>query len=174
MENIIKGLHYLKDVPQNSIAEMERIALPLWQNFYLVFKIEGITVDEVTMKVTQERAAPDYPGIHLYTKNELTKIVKTEFGNFFPGRIISVRPYEFIPNPVMDVNSKWIEEKMLETGTRLKDIVAETGLNKTYLSTLINGVDPLSDMAKAMFYFYFLSKKDKEGNVRKNQKKDES
>ncbi len=172
MENIIKGLHYLKGMPEETIEEMERIALPLWEDFYLTFKVEDCDVKRVTFKVIQERAAPDYPGIDLLEQKDLIRITRQSFDKFFPDHHIIVHPYPFIPNPVAEVDSKWIEKKMLVTGTRLKDIVAETGLNKSYLSTLINGKDPLSDMAKAMFYYYFLSKKDKEGTVRKEQKKD--
>jgi hypothetical protein len=173
MENIIKGLHYLIDMPEEKVDEMERIALVLWQNFYLKFKVLEYDQSKVIIKVTQEKAAPDYPGINAFSNHELINIVHKEFDKFFLGGTVLAHPFPFISNPVSDVNYKWIEGQMLTTGTRLKDIAADTGLNKSYLSNLINGKDPLSDMAKAMFYYYFLSKGDKIGNGHMRQKKDD-
>jgi hypothetical protein len=156
MESVIKGLHLLKDVPKPDIDKMEQTALMYWQKFGIAFKIIKCTDKDVTIRVTQENS----PDGKYHNDKGLIGYTHMAFDTYFPKQKVLVNPVPHVPNPVDQVNSKWIQDRMLKTGTRLKDIADETGLNKSYLSNLTNGVDPLSDMAKAMFYYYFLSKKE--------------
>ena len=47
---------------------------------------------------------------------------------------------------------------MKDTGKQIKDIVGDTGLNKSYLSAIINGRKPISRINKSFFYYYFETK----------------
>lgn len=64
---------------------------------------------------------------------------------------------------IKNVTTEWIHEKMNEHGLKRKDLTAEIGLDKSYLSLLFAKPDnprkiQLSKPMKAMFYYYFLSK----------------
>jgi hypothetical protein len=169
MENIIKGLHLLKDLAKPDIDAMEQAALRLWQQFAVTFKFVEYGDKSVTIQVAQDRNQEKT----YFDRKFLIGMVHQTFDAYFPSKKILVNPIPFVPNPTEVVNSVWIKDRMLKTGCRLKTIAEETGLNMSYLSTLTNGVDPLSEMAKAMFYYYFLSKEEKEP-VRSKEKKDKS
>lgn len=79
-------------------------------------------------------------------------------GKFIPGIKITVQPIPYQESPVNKIDLAWINDKMLTTGTRLKTIAEETGLNYTYLSSLMNGNEPLAQSMKALFYYYFKCK----------------
>jgi len=87
-------------------------------------------------------------------KERLIKITKDLF-SILKGLTVHVHPVPYIP-PVVDVvTPKWLSDKMLLTGTRIKDIEANTGIEKTNISPWINGKKPMSQIVKAMFYYYF-------------------
>jgi hypothetical protein len=169
MENIIKGLHLLKDVAKPDIDQMEGMAKMYWQEYAITFQIIKVTDSDITIRVTQGNT----PDGKYHNAAALIGFTRLVFDIYFPSHKVLVHPAPHVMNPVDVVTAEWIRDKMLTTGTRLKDIVAETGLNKSYLSTLTNGADPLSDMAKAMFFYYFLSKEHAGIKVRKAEKKDE-
>lgn len=159
MESVIKGVHHLKGVVDKSaIEKMEQAAFAYWDKYGVAFRILNVTDKDITIRTTQENS-PD--GKYMDGKGLIT-ITNLIFKIFFQSQKVKVQPITHLLNPVDVVTAEWIRDKMLKTGTKLKDLVAETGLNKSYLSTLTNGVDPLSDMAKAMFYYYFKSKEKKD------------
>jgi DNA-binding Xre family transcriptional regulator len=44
---------------------------------------------------------------------------------------------------------------MLKKGVKFNDLVTDTGLDKTNISAWVNGKRDMSQIVKAMFYFYF-------------------
>jgi hypothetical protein len=156
MANIIKGIHTLNDVSENVLKKMEQAALILQQHYSLTFKILDYNAKEVTIRVVQERNPKD----GIFAPKELIDTTHETFDVFFPDKRVLVRAISYKESPVEIVDANWIEKKMLDTNIKLKDIAEDTGLNKTYLSNLINENKTLSQAMKAMFFFYFSVKED--------------
>ena len=158
MENLLKGIQHLKEMDPKTIKDMEKDAFVVWQEFKVLFKFLKITEADVTISVTQMKTPDDK---YLDQRQLINLVHSTCDGYFFKRRVlVHASPYK--ESPALQVNAEWIKKKMEKQGIQLKDIVADTGLNKTQLSVLINGGKPLSDAMKAMFYFYFRSKEIKD------------
>lgn len=150
--NIIKNLNKL-GLDEPVLVKMEHAAIEhkRWNN--ITFKI--VEADPLIIQVTQgKNAAGAY-----HDQKRLIEIVHETFDRFFPDQKIKVHPIPYVQPESDKVDPKWINEQMLRTGTRLKHIAEETGIDYTHLSALVNGSKPLSAPLKALFYFYFKTKK---------------
>jgi len=153
----IKNRHLLQDIIQQSdLEKMEYAATEHRRHNGIVFKIieYNAKTKKVVIQIRQEKNAA---GVY-HNKKRLLEIVPETFGRFFPGVKISVQPIPYQESPVNKIDIAWVKDKMLTTGTKLKDIEADTGLNYTYLSSLMNESDPLGQTMKALFYYYFKTK----------------
>lgn len=150
-----KNIHLLTDADEKTKEMIEHAAVQHYRHNNIIFKlIEYQPQKKVIIQATQgKNAAAVY-----HDKKRLIEIVSETFGRFFPDIKINVQPIPFEESPATKVDAAWISKQMHQTGTRLKDIAADTGLNYTHLSELINGGE-LSQAMKALFWFYFLSKK---------------
>lgn len=149
----VKNMHLLTDAGKEQKELMDHAAVEHHRHNNITFKIIEYSPKRVIIQVAQgKNAAAVY-----HNKKRLIEIVSETFGRFFPDTKISAQPIPFEESPATKVNAEWINKQMLHTGTRLKDIAAETGLNYTHLSELVNGGE-LSQAMKALFWFYFLSK----------------
>lgn len=81
-----------------------------------------------------------------------------QIDRFFKDKKIMVRAFPYQESPANKVDSSWISKMMTETKTGLQQIVTDTGIDKTQLSSLITGNRPLSQPMRALFWYYFLSK----------------
>lgn len=87
---------------------------------------------------------------------EATLITRTKdlFNKFFPDTQLSVNPVPFAPSPASVVSPSWLEDKMKEKGLRIKKIAFDTGIDRESIADWINGKRSMSQIVKAMFYFY--------------------
>jgi len=86
----------------------------------------------------------------------LIKRTHEVFDNFLPSSFkLEVQPTEYLESPAATVTSNWINKKMLEKEIRIKQIAFDTGIDRTDLTAWINGVKPMGQIVKAMFYYYF-------------------
>ena len=154
MGNVIKGLSLLKDVDSKTILEMEQAALVKGKQAHLDFKIIKQTDKTVVIRVSQDKEAEEF-----YNTQKLTLTVHETFLPFFPKHRIIVHPIPYKQSPAEVVTAEWVSKHMLEFHVSLKQLTEDTGLNKTYLSNLVNENKEFSQAMKAMFYFYFESKK---------------
>jgi hypothetical protein len=153
MENIIKGIHMANGLTPSKLIKMEQAALVMAREHNLNFKLLMHSDKQVKIEVNQVKGAAE-----IYDTKKLTTIVHETFDGFFPGRKVIVHPITYKETPVDKVTPEWIRNKMTENGIKLKEITDDTGLNKSYLSGIINESKELSQVMKAMFYFYFLSR----------------
>lgn len=70
---------------------------------------------------------------------------------------------EKVLEKISGVTTEWINDKMHEYRLKRKDLTAEIGIDKSYLSLLFAKPEnprkiQLSKPMKAMFFYYFLSK----------------
>ena len=86
----------------------------------------------------------------------LIKRTHEVFDNFLPSSFkLEVQPTEYLESPAATVTPNWINKKMQEKEIRIKQIAFDTGIDRTDLTAWINGVKPMSQIVKAMFYYYF-------------------
>lgn len=149
-----KNLHLLTDIDAGDIDKMEAAALLHRRHSGITFKIVDYEPKKVTIQVVQGKSTAE----NYFPAKRLIEIVHETFDRFFTGKKVMVHPVPYVQNPVSNVDAAWINKKMLENNVKLKDIVADTGLNKTQLSAIINDKKPLSQVTKALFYFYFLNR----------------
>ncbi len=148
----IKNIHQLAGIiPAADIDKLDAGAALHLRHSNISFKIIKAFNDEVHVRTEQ--------GKHLSENYATTQTLVTRtrelFERFFPGKTIYVHPVPYAEPVVNQVDAAWINKKMLDKGIKARDIVNDTGLNKPYVSSLINGKAPLSQITKAFFYYYF-------------------
>jgi hypothetical protein len=67
---------------------------------------------------------------------------------------IEVEAVPYLPNPTSIVTPVWLERKMKEKDVRIKQIAFETGIDRESISDWVTGKRAMSQIVKAMFYFY--------------------
>jgi hypothetical protein len=150
----VKNLHYLEGVSADVLTKIEHAGTEHRRYSSIFFKIVEYNEKLIRIQVSQQK---NVNGIY-QTKKRLIEIVHETFDRFFTGKKMQVVPLPYEVAAPAAVNSTWINKQMIATGVKLKEIESETGISKAQLSHLINGTKPLSETAKAMFYFYFLAK----------------
>ena len=70
--------------------------------------------------------------------------------------IVNAVPYT--EHPISNINADWLDTQMTNNQVNIKDIVEDTGLDKSNISAWRNDKRPMSQIVKTMFYFYFLNK----------------
>lgn len=88
------------------------------------------------------------------TAATLTKRTREVFDKWLPAFDIQVIPATFMPSPTSVVNPAWLENKMKEKGIRIKQIAFDTGIDRESISGWVSGKRNMSQLVKAMFYFY--------------------
>lgn len=156
-QRLVKNLRDVYDLlSEEDIVKIEWAAKNHRQYNGLFFQVEKAGQKKIIFHVNQGRS----PSGNYFTQKRLIEIVHESFDNFFPGIKIHVHAKPFQEPLVDQVNPLWVQDRMLKLGVKLKDIVADTGIDKTYLSDLLSNTNPktFSQPVKAMFYYYFLNK----------------
>ncbi|MGF1924634.1 MAG: helix-turn-helix domain-containing protein [Bacteroidia bacterium] len=88
--------------------------------------------------------------------SEATLISRSEdlFGKLLPNIPLHINPVAFAPSPASIVTTAWLESKMQQKGVRIKQIAFETGIDREAISDWVTGKRSMSQLVKAMFYFY--------------------
>ncbi|MFW0718372.1 XRE family transcriptional regulator [Pedobacter sp. N23S346] len=88
--------------------------------------------------------------------SEATLIKRTEdlFRKISPEFKIVVSAETHLPSPANLVNVPWIEKKMQEKGVRIKQIAFDSGIDRESIAEWVTGKRSMSQIVKAMFYFY--------------------
>jgi hypothetical protein len=88
--------------------------------------------------------------------SEATLIKRTHevFGKILAEFKIEVDPSAYMETPTSVVNPAWLEKKMKEKGVRIKQIAFDTGVDRDSISDWVSGKRSMSQIVKAMFYFY--------------------
>jgi hypothetical protein len=117
----------------------------------ITFTVRQVIPEELQLETVQgETKSGKYA-------SEATLISRTKelFEPFFPNLQISVSPVTFAPSPASIVTSAWLESKMLRKGIRIKQIAFDTGIDRESIADWVTGKRGMSQIVKAMFYFYF-------------------
>lgn len=154
---VIKNFQKISElIPLEKHNDLDRVANLHLRNSNIEFKVLGVDGMDISVRTTQ--------GKHLSENyaDEKTLITRTRelFQRFLPNYTIFTHPVTYKPAIVDVVDPAWIADKMLKFGIRIKDIQVDTGIDKTNLSAWINGLRPMSQPVKAMFYFYLYRSRD--------------
>jgi hypothetical protein len=148
----IKNIGRLSGIlPEAAIAKLEAAAALHLRHSNITFKIVDVSDTEIHVRAEQGKTlAENYATTH-------TLVTRTRelFGNFLPDRTVYTHPVAYSTPIVEVVDPEWLKEKMLTKGVKIKDIVTDTGIDKSNISAWVNGIRPMTQIVKAMFYFYF-------------------
>lgn len=152
----LKNIHRLSWLSEVDKEKMEHAAREHFRHSNIVFKIEHAdsTTHTVVFNVTQEKSSA---GAY-HSRSRLIQVVHESFDRFFRGWKVLVHPHPYIESPVTNVDVSWIQNKMEKNGIKMKDILADTSLNGPYLRSIVAGSEPLSQIMKSFFYYYFKAK----------------
>lgn len=92
------------------------------------------------------------------TEAALIKRTEQLFKKHFPHSKLVVVPVTYRPSPSTAVTPAWLEQKMNEKGIRIKQIAFDTGVDRESISEWVTGKRKMSQIVKAMFYYYLASK----------------
>ncbi len=145
---------YLEDFSKEDKDMMEHAALVHRQFNNITFKILEVEKKKITIQVTQDKNEKE----NYFPAKRLIEIVHETYDRFFKGWKVMVHPKAYIKSPVEQVDHAWVNKLMLEKGVKLKEIAKDTGISPAQLSVIING-GVISQPMKALFYYYFESKK---------------
>jgi len=116
------------------------------------FTILAATDDEIQIETAQgETRSGKYA-----TEATLANRTKELFSTYLPKTKLNISPVTYAPSPASTVTTKWLEEKMKLKGVRIKQIAFETGIDKESISDWVTGKKSMSQIVKAMFYFYLI------------------
>lgn len=158
METIIKNIHLLKShLTEDQLSTLEHGASLHRRHARITFKILRFADNVLTVETRQDKSpAENYlDGKLLYQRTkELFK------ANNLPADIklhINTIPYK--PSPTEVVTPEYVRHFMTDLKIKAKDIAADTGLDKTNISAWVNGTREMSQIVKAMFYYYLETKR---------------
>ena len=120
----------------------------------IVFEVIAVDNDVVIIITKQGRNLSG----NLASDEILTNRTVELFQPFLPDKTLEIYISPKLIPVVECVDDAWIRQKMNDTGKQIKAIVDDTGLNKSYLSAIINGRKPISRINKSFFYYYFETK----------------
>lgn len=147
IQNIEKLQNFISN---EQLAKLEKAAERHKVQSNIGFKIHSVANKAIEVEAYQaETPSGKYA-------SEATLVKRTEdlFRNSLPEFQTIVSTETFLPSPASVVNPAWIDRKMREKGVRIKQIAFETGVDRESISDWATGKRSMSQIVKAMFYFY--------------------
>ena len=147
----ISGIEQLHDyLSTEELQKLANAANRHAEQSNISFTLLSASPDELQIEVVQaETKSGKYA-----TENTLTTRTKDLFAPFFPKAKLNIHPVTYAPSPASIVTTKWLEQKMKEKGIRIKQISFETGVDRDSISDWVTGKRSMSQIVKAMLYFY--------------------
>jgi hypothetical protein len=154
METIIKNIHLIDSLDDLQVKKLVAGALQHQKFSRITFKILSIETNVIKIQTVQGKTPQENYA------DEKTLIERTGelFGKFFPNHRVVVNAVTYKENPTEQVTPEYIRHAMTEHHVKVKDIVADTGIDKTNVSAWINGTREMSQPVRALFYYYLLVK----------------
>jgi hypothetical protein len=147
----IENVNKLSGILDNEqIKQLEGAAFVHEQQSNVTFKIIDVSENRVHIGVSQaEKNSKVYA-----TEATLIKRTHEVFDKWLRSFTLQIEPTTALPSPVSIVNVQWLEKKMLEKGLRIKQMAFDTGVDRESIAEWVAGKRPMSQIVKAMFYFY--------------------
>lgn len=155
METIIKNIHLVRDLTTfENVRKLEIGALQHRKFARITFKILSVRERILEIQTIQTKSP------HENHADEDLLILRTKelFAHFFPEYEIVVTAIPYQANPTEQVTPEYIRDAMTSYDIKVKDIVEETGIDKSNVSAWVNGTRTMSQPVRAMFYYYIWRK----------------
>jgi hypothetical protein len=151
MSNIL-GIEKLSDhLAPDQLEQLEKASAVHKSQSNIEFCILRVEENAIAIETTQsETRSGKYAN-----QSTLVKRTMEVFEKMLSPFIITVEPAPYLPNPTSVVNPLWLDKKMKEKGVRIKQIAFETGVDRESISDWVTGKRAMSQIVKAMFFFYF-------------------
>ncbi|GAA5225076.1 hypothetical protein [Membranihabitans marinus] len=154
MKNVVKNIHRFEGLLSDE-AYKSLIANANQYNSQSNISFKVLDVDAVDRFLLIEvRQGKNANGQYCDVK-ELIDKTQSLFSETFPKYRIICRPKIYHKPPVDEVTPKWLQETMTKKRISSKQIRELTGIDKSNISSWINGGRPMSQPVKSMFYFMF-------------------
>lgn len=137
-------------VSPERIMKLEAAAARHQQQSNISFIIRSVEDQVIEVSAVQgEKASGTYASEAILVKRTQDLFSK------LPSEIkIRVAAETYLPSPASLVDVSWIEKKMNEKGVRIKKIAFDTGIDRESIADWVTGKRRMSQIVKAMFYFY--------------------
>jgi hypothetical protein len=154
--SVIKNIHKIS-LPESQLKKLEHGASLHKRMSNIQFKILEAGPSKLVVRVAQEKHLSG----NYADRATLMQRTRELFQAFFPGAKIHPKVIPYEANPVGEIDSFWVKDQMIKNGVTVTKLVKDTDIDKTNISAWVNGVRPMSQPVRSMFYYYFL-------NFRKN------
>jgi len=158
METVIKNIHLLKPlVSEEEIQKLEHCALQYRKFARIYFKILGAYAQGDKTVVTIDCWQEKSPAENYLDTKELFKRCSELFAPLYSNSKFQIHTNtrKYVPNPTEIVTPEYLRAMLLKHKIKQKTIAVETGIATANISAWVNGLRPMSESAKAMFYYYF-------------------
>lgn len=151
MINSIPGIEKLNMLMSSTeIEKLIKAAEHHRETSNMNFTILSVNAEEIEIEVTQEETKSG----RYASEATLSKRTKDLFTKHLPKAKLHIHTQTFAPSPASTVTTAWLESKMQQKGVRIKQIAFDTGLDRESISDWVTGKRSMSQIVKAMFYFY--------------------
>lgn len=149
----IKGIELLGISP-SQVETLQHRAAQHMRFSSIDFKVLEVGPEAVAIRIRQ---GASHAGNYFDAKR-LIEITHETFDDLLPkGMQIRTRPIPYRPSPPDVVTREWLQEQRGQRKT--KDIAHDLGIDANMVSAYIGGQRPLSNVVRAMFYYYFTNQK---------------
>lgn len=151
---VIKNIEILTNIlSQTEFDNLDAAAEVHFKQSTIEFTIISLQDNILTVETEQGKTSGNYANF-----KTLIKRTGEVFNKYLSGGItLQVNAKEFAESPATTVNYAWINKKMLEKEVRIKQIAFDTGIDRKDISGWVTGERSMSQLVKAMFYYYFAS-----------------
>lgn len=124
-----------------------------WRRAEAMFASWGIEFEECEDNVVIVRQVR-HVGNRIFNQKELVSRGRS----MYPDSKYKIHPVTFSLQ-VEDITPQWIQEQMKLYGIKSKDLGRQLALGKSTISIVINGIRDVAPSTKALFYYYFQTKR---------------
>jgi hypothetical protein len=122
------------------------------QNARISIEVVSFRENRLVVRVEQKEVMHD----HFWSKKELIERTREMFQGEVPEDWkVVVSPVDYDPQDIESVSAHWIVRRMNHLGIKAKHICKSTGIDKSTISSLINGEKELTKWHKTAFYYFF-------------------
>jgi hypothetical protein len=148
---IIAGIDTLQDLLEaDQLEALEKAAETHKVQANIQFSIKERDGNKLYIEASQsETRSKKYA-----TEATLIKRAHEVFDKWLPDFELEIEPTTYGLTPTSVVTPAWLEKKMKEKDVRIKQIAFDTGVDRESIADWVSGKRSMSQIVKAMFFFY--------------------
>jgi hypothetical protein len=149
--SVILDIEKLKEqLTEEQLEQLDAAAEVHLTQSNIEFRIAKVEGDAIYIETTQmETRSAKYA-----KEPALLKKTHEVFDKLLPHADLQIQVFPHLPSPTTVVTTAWLEKKMNEKGVRIKQIAFDTGVDRESIADWVSGKRSMSQIVKAMLYFY--------------------